>query len=169
MARSSQYFSGSVTAPFGELTVVASDAGVRYVMFPDDAHPKPLANFEIICDPSHKLIATTLKQLQEYFDGVRKSFDIPLDLHGTDFQLTAWKTLGQIPFGQTITYGQQAIAIGRPKAVRAIGGANGRNPVVILLPCHRVIGADGSLTGFGGGIDVKKWLLAHEQKVVALC
>ena len=91
---------------------------------------------------------------------------MPLDLRGTEFQVAAWRALADIPYGHTASYGQQAASIGRPKAVRAIGGANGRNPVAIVLPCHRIVGADGSLTGFGGGIAVKKWLLDHEQAVL---
>jgi methylated-DNA-[protein]-cysteine S-methyltransferase len=91
---------------------------------------------------------------------------LPLDLQGTEFQVAAWNALADIPYGHTASYGQQAVSIGRPKAVRAIGGANGRNPVAIVLPCHRIVGADGSLTGFGGGIAVKKWLLDHEQSTL---
>jgi methylated-DNA-[protein]-cysteine S-methyltransferase len=108
-----------------------------------------------------------LSQLNEYFSGKRREFELPLDLHGTEFQVAAWKSLARIPFGRTSSYGEQAASIGRPTAVRAIGGANGRNPVAVILPCHRVIGANGSLTGFGGGLEVKKWLLQHEQTVIA--
>jgi methylated-DNA-[protein]-cysteine S-methyltransferase len=106
-------------------------------------------------------------QLNEYIAGNRTSFDVPLDLVGTDFQVQAWRALADIPFGTTVSYAQQATSIGRPTATRAIGAANGRNPVVVLLPCHRVIGADGSLTGFGGGLPVKKWLLQHETSVLS--
>jgi methylated-DNA-[protein]-cysteine S-methyltransferase len=161
------YFSGVVTAPFGDVTVVASDLGVRYVMFSEDAHPKPLSNIDIHVDPGHPVVKSTLDQLGEYFNGARTAFDVPLDLHGTDFQVATWKSLSDIPYGKTISYGEQAASIGRPKAVRAVGGANGRNPIAIVLPCHRVIGANGSLTGFGGGIAVKQWLLQHERSVIA--
>ena len=160
------YFSGVVTAPLGDVTVVASDLGVRYVMFSEDAHPKPLSNIDIHVDPQHPVVKSTLDQLGEYFNGARTAFDVSLDLRGTEFQVATWKSLAEIPFGKTISYGEQAALIGRPKAVRAVGGANGRNPVAIVLPCHRVIGANGSLTGFGGGIAVKQWLLQHEQSVI---
>ena len=107
-----------------------------------------------------------MRQLQEYFSGTRTEFDIPLDLHGTEFQIAAWKSLSGVPYGNTASYSEQARSIGRPKAVRAIGSANGRNPIPIILPCHRIIGSDGSLTGFGGGLPVKKWLLQHEVEVI---
>ena len=110
------------------------------------------------------MLDTTADQLDEYFAGTRTSFDVPLDLHGTPFQLAAWQALAGIPYGATRTYGEQADAIGRPTAVRAIGAANGRNPVSIVLPCHRVIGSNGSLTGFGGGLEVKAALLELERR-----
>jgi len=103
-------------------------------------------------------------QLTEYFCGTRRHFDLPLDAAGTIFQQEAWSALQQIPYGQTRTYQQQAAVIGRPAAVRAVGTANGRNPISIIVPCHRVIGANGSLTGYGGGLNAKQWLLAHESK-----
>jgi len=156
-----------ITAPFGELTVVASDAGVRYVMFENDAHPKSFANMTIVDDASHHVASFAVQQLNEYIAGDRVDFDVPLDLVGTEFQVQAWRALADIPFGSTATYAQQAASIGRPTATRAIGAANGRNPVVVVLPCHRVIGADGSLTGFGGGLPVKKWLLEHETAVLS--
>lgn len=162
-----QFARTRLTTPFGELTVVASDAGVRYVMFENDAHPKSFANMSIVDDASHHVAAATAQQLNEYIAGDRTGFDVPLDLVGTEFQVQAWRALADIPFGSTATYAQQAASIGRPTATRAIGAANGRNPVVVVLPCHRVIGADGSLTGFGGGLPVKKWLLEHEAHVVA--
>ena len=156
-----------VTAPFGELTIVASDAGLRYVMFDNDAHPKPVNALAVADDEDHPIVALTSAQLAEYFNGTRSEFDIPLDLVGTEFQVAAWKSLASVPFGTTASYAKQAASIGRPTATRAIGAANGRNPVVIVLPCHRIVGADGSLTGFGGGLRTKQWLLQHEQKVVA--
>ena len=165
--RDVSYFSGVVTAPFGDVTVVASDLGVRYVMFAEDAHPKPFSNIDIHVDPQHPVVKSTLDQLREYFDGARFAFDVPLNLHGTEFQVATWKSLADIPYGKTISYGEQAASIGRPKAVRAVGVANGRNPVAIVLPCHRVIVANGSLTGFGGGIAVKQWLLQHERNLIA--
>ena len=167
MPEEQRFARARLTTPFGELTVVASDAGLRYVMFENDAYPKSFANMTIVDDASHHVAATTVQQLNEYIAGDRTDFDVPLDLVGTEFQMQAWRALADIPFGSTSTYAQQAASIGRPTATRAIGAANGRNPVVVVLPCHRVIGADGSLTGFGGGLPVKKWLLEHEAGVVA--
>lgn len=154
-----------VSAPFGGLTVVASDAGVRYVTFDNDAHPKSFDGMHIVDDESHPVVARAVSQLSEYLGGHRTDFDVPLDLVGTEFQVQAWRSLAKVPFGATASYAQQAASIGRPTATRAIGAANGRNPVVIVLPCHRIVGADGSLTGFGGGLPVKKWLLDHENEV----
>ena len=152
--------------PFGVLTVVGSDLGIRYVLFSNDAHPKPLERLHISDTDIHDSVNDAITQLEEYFTGSRHNFELPLDLQGTEFQVAAWNALADIPYGHTASYGQQAASIGRPKAVRAIGGANGRNPVAIVLPCHRIVGADGSLTGFGGGIEVKKWLLDHEQSIL---
>ena len=153
-------------APFGVVTVIGSDLGIRFVMFSNDAHPKPLEKLHISDTEIHDSVNDAITQLQEYFVGSRYDFELPLDLQGTEFQVAAWNALAEIPYGRTASYGQQAASIGRPKAVRAIGGANGRNPVAIVLPCHRIVGADGSLTGFGGGIEVKKWLLDHEQSML---
>ncbi len=109
------------------------------------------------------------EQLDEYFAGTRSRFDLPLDLVGTDFQRSVWEGLCSIGFGETISYGELARRIGNPKAVRAVGLANGRNPVSIVVPCHRVIGADGSMTGYGGGVDRKRYLLALESRVLGNC
>ena len=107
-------------------------------------------------------LSATVRQLTEYFEGTRREFDLPLRLQGTTFQTRVWRELTEIPYGQTWSYGQLAKRIDKPSASRAVGLANGRNPISILVPCHRVIGADGSLTGYGGGIERKRWLLAHE-------
>ena len=107
------------------------------------------------------------QQLDQYFAGRRRGFDVRLSPSGTEFQLAAWRALCEIPFGETRSYQQQARLLGRPSATRAVGAANGRNPLPIVVPCHRVIGKDGSLTGFGGGLACKKWLLAHEAAVLA--
>ena len=107
-------------------------------------------------------LSATVRQLTEYFDGTRREFDLPLRLQGTVFQQRVWRQLTEIPYGQTWSYGQLATRIDKPSASRAVGLANGRNPISILVPCHRVIGADGSLTGYGGGIERKRWLLVHE-------
>jgi methylated-DNA-[protein]-cysteine S-methyltransferase len=153
--------------PVGVLTLVASDQGLRAILWPRlsparaGIHPIPRRA------PDHPILMRTAAQLDEYFAGSRTTFDIPLDLQGTRFQLAAWRSLAHIPFGATTSYGQQAAALGVPKAARALGAANGANPVCIVLPCHRVIGADGSLTGFGGGLPTKQWLLDHEASVLA--
>jgi methylated-DNA-[protein]-cysteine S-methyltransferase len=107
-------------------------------------------------------LAATLRQLAEYFGGTRREFDLPLRPQGTEFQKRVWRELTEIPYGTTWSYGQLAKRIDNPSASRAVGLANGRNPISILVPCHRVIGADGSLTGYGGGLERKRWLLAHE-------
>ena len=104
------------------------------------------------------------RQLEEYFAGHRKSFDCSLDLQGTDFQKKVWRALMKVPYGKTASYGKIARAVGRPGAARAVGGANHNNPVAVIVPCHRIIGADGSLTGYGAGIERKAWLLEHEKK-----
>jgi methylated-DNA-[protein]-cysteine S-methyltransferase len=111
--------------------------------------------------------SSVARQLREYFDGKRRDFDIPLDVEGTEFQMKVWNALCKIPFGRTASYADIARQIGNPKAMRAVGMANGRNPVSIVVPCHRVIGADGSLTGYGGGLDRKKVLLDLESRVLA--
>ena len=153
--------------PVGLLTLVASERGLRAVLWPGVTpqqarlSPRPRRN------PEHAILRQTITQMDEYFAGSRTSFELPLDLEGTRFQLAAWRSLAGIPFGATTTYGRQAAALGTPTAARAVGAANGANPVCIVLPCHRVIGANGSLTGFGGGLPTKQWLLDHEAHVVA--
>ena len=113
-------------------------------------------------DPTVAPLAAALRQLGEYFAGTRREFDLPLRMRGTEFQQRVWRELTVIPFGQTWSYGELAKRIDNPSASRAVGLANGRNPISIIVPCHRVIGADGSLTGYGGGLERKSWLLAHE-------
>jgi len=115
----------------------------------------------------HTVLAATSEQLGQYFQGKRRTFELPLVLRGTDFQQQVWRSLADIPFGETSTYGEQAVVIGRPSAVRAVGSANGRNPLSIVLPCHRIVGANGSLAGFAGGLETKRWLLDHEAELAA--
>ena len=162
-----QHYSATAPSPFGGLALVASDDGLCYVKWPGD-HSDRLAAFGPLQErPDHPVLATALRQLDEYFAGTRTEFDIPLDLSGTEFQRKAWLALAAIPFGATSTYSEQAERLGQRAAVRAVGAANGRNPVSIILPCHRVVGKDGSLTGYAGGLDTKRALLDHEQAVVA--
>jgi len=117
--------------------------------------------------PHHPIIAQAEHELAEYFAGIRRRFTIPLDLAGTDFQLRIWRILLEIPYGTTITYRELAAAAGRPSAIRAAGAANGANPISIIVPCHRVIGSDGSLTGYAGGIETKRFLIELERSVVS--
>jgi O-6-methylguanine DNA methyltransferase len=114
----------------------------------------------------HRYLSLLKQQLGEYFAGARREFSVPLAPQGTDFERRVWDYLQKIPFGQTRSYGQQARAISKPSASRAVGAANGRNDISILIPCHRVIGASGSLVGYGGGLERKKWLLNHERQVL---
>lgn len=150
---------GVLASPVGPLLIVVSDIGVCRVDFLSDGEAKSLGSHT---GEPHQLLSEAITQISEYFAYQRTDFSLPLDLRGTEFQKQAWLSLAAIPYGNTITYGEQAAGIGRPRAVRAIGAANGRNPIAIVLPCHRVIGADGSLTGYAGGMDKKKWLLQHE-------
>jgi methylated-DNA-[protein]-cysteine S-methyltransferase len=161
---SSQLFSTIVDSPVGALTIVASDDGLRAILWPDD-DPSRVRLAETTEDPSHPVIAATVRQLVEYFDGERTEFDVPLDPVGTEFQRAAWEALCLIPYGTTVSYGEQAEQMGDRRKARAVGAANGRNPISIVVPCHRVVGANGSLTGFAGGTDTKAWLLDHERSI----
>ncbi|TMP31812.1 cysteine methyltransferase [Pseudoalteromonas rubra] len=142
-----------LTSPVGEITLQASDKGLSYVGFAPKTRLPEGTN-------SH--LDQACVQLTEYFDGQRKRFEVMLDTQGTPFQQAVWRLLCDIPFGETNTYGWMATALNNPKAVRAVGAANGKNPISIIVPCHRIIGANGKLTGYAGGLDRKSWLLAHE-------
>lgn len=160
----------TMSSPVGELWLAASATGLRALMWPGE-YPE-LQRLSGPKDIGDKAAATAIleqakTELEEYFSGERQSFSIPLDPVGTEFQLAAWQVLRTIPYGETISYGDQARALGDIKKSRAVGGANGRNPISIIVPCHRVVGANGKLTGFGGGLDTKSWLLHHEAKVSA--
>ncbi len=153
-------------SPVGELRIVASASGLVAILWQNDTAGR--VRFD---GPLHELATPTgitakaITQLEEYFAAKRQSFDLPLDPRGTVFQVKTWLALASIPFGQTASYKDQAAMVGSPAAVRAVGGANGRNPLSIVLPCHRVIGSNGSLTGFAGGIDAKRALLEFELRV----
>ena len=158
-------------SPVGELLLAASDAGLVAIRFERNRHgpdpraasvPSPEAS-----DAEARILADARAQLDAYFAGALKDFDLPLDPCGTPFQQKVWAALREIPFGRTISYAQLARRTGDPKAVRAVGAANGRNPIPLVVPCHRVIGADGSLVGFGGGLERKRWLLCHEGALAA--
>jgi len=145
-------------SPFGKLLLAGSASALHGIVFPNQK-ATPLAAWKN--DASH--FTDTCKQLDLYFTGKLKEFDLPLAPSGTDFQRSVWSELLKIPFGSTVSYRSIAHNIGKPKAVRAVGGANGRNPIPIIIPCHRVIGSDGSLTGFGGGLPTKTFLLDLEN------
>lgn len=148
-------------SPIGVLTLVSNGAALSGVYFENHKPGGPPKDAQ---EGADKALDAARKQLDAYFAGRRESFDLPLALAGTPFQRSVWAELAHIPFGETITYGAIAAAIGKPAAVRAVGAAVGRNPVSIVLPCHRVLGASGALTGFAGGIERKRFLLAHEQE-----
>jgi methylated-DNA-[protein]-cysteine S-methyltransferase len=147
-------------SPVGPLRLAAEDDGLRLIEFPDPRHPvAPEDDWE---EGDNAVLAMTRAQLGEYFAGTRRAFDLPLAPRGTAFQRAVWRALATIPYGETISYRALAERIGQPSAMRAVGAANGRNPLPIVVPCHRVIGADGSLTGFGGGLPTKRFLLQLE-------
>jgi methylated-DNA-[protein]-cysteine S-methyltransferase len=150
----------AVETPIGTFGLVGSDAGLAHVRWSAKG---------IGLDGSCALLDEAARQIEAYFAGELTEFDVTLDLDGTDFQRRCWLALATIPYGQTVSYGEQARRLGLgPDAARAVGSANGQNPVPIVLPCHRVIGADGSLTGFGGGLHRKRFLLEHEGALLPL-
>jgi methylated-DNA-[protein]-cysteine S-methyltransferase len=151
----------TVDSPIGPLLLVTDGRALTGLYL------TPWAGDEIAADsreePAHPVLAAAADQLDAYFAGEREEFDLPLAPAGTAFQRTVWAELERIPYGDTISYGELARRVGNPNASRAVGLANGRNPLPIVVPCHRVIGADGTLTGYGGGVERKQWLLEHEQ------
>jgi methylated-DNA-[protein]-cysteine S-methyltransferase len=151
-----------MTTPVGTLTLVANDGGLAAILWEND-RPARVRLHVVGEDDTHPVLVETERQLNEYFAGRRTRFELKLNPSGTPFQRAVWNALLTIPFGETRSYAQIAQQIGHPTAVRAVGAANGRNPVSIVTPCHRVIGASGALTGFAGGLDVKAQLLAFES------
>ena len=162
-----------VDSPLGPLTLLASAQGLRSVGWEEVSIDVvsdggwPLSESVPVADRSSatEILRAATTQLEEYFRGLRTTFDLPLAPTGTPFQRAAWEVLRTIPFGQTMTYGEQARRLGGANKARAVGAANGRNPLPIIIPCHRVIGADGSLTGFSAGVERKAWLLRHEAAI----
>lgn len=156
----------TVPSPIGHLLITASEQGLTGIAFEQERHPRRptdrLVPLHEADGPAADTLSEARLQLERYFAGELTGFTVPLAPSGTPFQRSVWAALGDIPFGDVISYGELARRLGAPAAVRAVGGANGRNPIPIVVPCHRVIGADGSLTGFGGGIERKRWLLRHE-------
>ncbi len=153
--------SSRIPSPVGPLLLVADDSHLRAIWFSAPRHPLP-HYIEASKQGENAVLRETRDQLDEYFGGSRRNFELPLQPAGTPFQREVWAMLARIPYGETWSYGELAHRIGKPAAVRAVGAANGRNPIPIVLPCHRVIGADGSLTGFGGGLPTKAFLLRLE-------
>ncbi|MGZ3722740.1 MAG: methylated-DNA--[protein]-cysteine S-methyltransferase [Bdellovibrionales bacterium] len=155
----------TLKTPVGDLYLVASKAGIHAVLFEGDMKEKSCRDLfaGLKSDAKHPLLQKAATQLREYFKGERRSFDLPLAAHGTEFQLKAWRELSKIPYGKTISYFEQAKRIGDQKKARAIGTANSRNPLAIVVPCHRVIAKSGDLSGFGGGVPAKKFLLQLER------
>jgi methylated-DNA-[protein]-cysteine S-methyltransferase len=155
-----------VDSPVGPLTLVAVGGVLAGLYMTEQRHLPPSEAFgEPAEDPDGAPFAAAAGQLREYFAGARTAFELELTTHGTAFQRRVWAALQDIPYGQTVSYGQLADRIGQPAASRAVGLANGKNPIGIIVPCHRVVGADGGLTGYGGGIERKHFLLVHEQRV----
>lgn len=151
-----------IASPVGPLRLVGGAAGLAGVLWEKQDPAK--SGFELDGEADgDPVLLQAARELGEYFAGERREFSVPLDFTGTEFQNKVWRALRSIPFGETRSYGELATQVGAPKASRAVGAANGRNPIPIILPCHRVIGSSGSLTGFGGGLSMKKQLLAHEQ------
>jgi methylated-DNA-[protein]-cysteine S-methyltransferase len=149
-------------SPVGNLKLVASDEGLVAILWENDS-PRRVRLSELVANDQHPVLVETERQLREYFAGKRKTFSVALDMRGTRFQKDVWEALLAIPFGETRSYGQLAIQLGNPRATRAVGAANGRNPISIIVPCHRVIGSSGKLTGFAGGLHTKAHLLNLEQ------
>lgn len=164
-----EIYSADYKCPFGTINLLFDEADTIYSLSfgagPDTRNVKKIKdNLGEISIKSAPLLAAIKQSLDAYFAGDINAFNnMDLRPFGTEFQLVAWQALQTIPFGQTASYGDQAKKIGNPKAVRAVGGANNKNPIAIIIPCHRVIGANGKMVGFGGGISTKEWLLAHER------
>lgn len=159
---SPSYHYKTVKSPVGQLKLVATDRGLAAILWEND-NPKRVPLNPMIENREHPVLRETERQLNEYFAGKRKTFSLKFDPAGTEFQKKVWEALYTIPFGETRSYGDIAQQINSPKAVRAVGAANGRNPISIVIPCHRVIGSNGKLTGFAGGLDTKAFLLELES------
>jgi len=155
----------TMSSPVGELRLIAGDNGLRAILWgAEDAERIASIDGADLVEESTPVLDAAVSQLAEYFAGTRRHFDLPLDPAGTPLQQSAWMVLRTIPYGETISYGQQARQLGDPNKARAVGAANGKNPLSIVVPCHRVVGSNGHLTGFAGGLDVKSWLLDHEHQ-----
>ena len=163
MSKDMGYVFKTIETPVGELKLVASQKGLVAILWEND-DPRRVPLGPMTEDPQHKILRDAERQLGDYFKGRLKTFTVPLDFQGTDFQKRVWKALLTIPFGETRSYGEIARQLGKPTASRAVGAANGRNPISIMAPCHRVVGATGQLTGFAGGLKAKNRLLTLEGR-----
>lgn len=152
-----------IHSPVGKLKLVAGDKALVAVLWGSDS-PERVPFDALVKQTAHPILTKTERQLREYFAGKRKSFSVALDLRGTSFQQSVWEALLAIPFGETRSYGDLARKLGNPQAARAVGAASGRNPLSIIVPCHRLVGSTGKLTGFAGGLEAKSRLLAIESK-----
>lgn len=153
-----------LVSPVGTLGLICSGAGLRAILCEEDLEDsKILALYQKLPDKPHNHLIETKRQLQDYFNGQRKKFTLPLDMVGTEFQKHSWQVLCQISYGKTTSYQEQAIQLGSKSKCRAVGGANSKNPISIVVPCHRVIGKNGALTGFAGGLGMKRYLLNLEK------
>jgi methylated-DNA-[protein]-cysteine S-methyltransferase len=154
-------------SPVGELILAACDTSLRAVLWGDDdiEWKRAAIDRRSVIFQQSAVVEQAISQLKEYFVGDRQEFDLPLKPIGTEFQSTVWRSLTEIKFGSTVSYSEQATSIGRASAVRAVASANGRNPISIVIPCHRVVATSGGLGGFAGGLDAKRWLLAHEREL----
>lgn len=153
-----------IPSPVGELKLVASDKGLTAILWECDRDTDRVRLGAMAKDAGHPVLVEAARQIGEYFAGARRAFEVPLDFQGTDFQKSVWAALLTIPFGETRSYAEIARQVGRPTAFRAVGAANGKNPISIIAPCHRVVGSDGTLTGFAGGLAAKALLLGIEGR-----
>ncbi len=154
-----QHYYTTIKSPLGELLLTSNGKEITGLYTKKDSHFFQIAKSGI---RENKPFTQAIKQLDEYFNGKRHEFDLPISANGTEFQQNVWKSLKKIGYGKTKSYSELAKSIGKPKASRAVGSANGKNPLCIIIPCHRVINSDGGLGGYNGGIQIKKWLLEHE-------
>lgn len=159
----------TVDSPIGRLVLIADDSGLTHILFPShELRDLGLSMTAVPDSPDDPILVATRTQLAEYFSGDRTDFDLPLHVEGNPFEVDVWFAMRSIPYGETISYGEQSDIAGHPGAFQAVGAANGRNPLPIVVPCHRVIGSDGSLVGFGGGLETKRFLLDLESGVQRL-
>lgn len=162
-----------IPTPLGDMAAYATEKGLCFLKFADQTKGEKIAQQVLkslnanLINEENSVLAQTRRELGEYFDGSRQTFDTPLHIVGTDFQQYVWQTLQTIAYGKTLSYGEEAKQMQQASAVRAVANANGRNRISIIIPCHRVIGSNGSLTGYGGGLERKQWLLDFEQRTLA--